>query len=406
MIIVYKMKIFGYEIRKSEKQEPCCGDSDALLFGRLNLNNFSAMNLSTVFRCVDLISDSLAGLPIRVVRNSNDCKTEVKNHPLCYVLKSGIYNNITPYNFMKLLIQSVLLKGNGFARIHRASDGTVTGLQFIESGDVQIHYDPRRQKSLYYTCTLVQNKKIEPCDMIHLRKYSMDGVNGKSILHFAARTITLAQNGENQANKIFSSGCNLSGVLKVESTLTENQRTNIRESWNKSMTDGGDGLAILQGNMSYQPIQISPEDAQLLGSRLFQVQEICRWFGINPVLIGDLSHSSYGSLEAAQQEFLLHTLLPYINMIEEEFTAKLFKPSEYGLQINLDEAAILRTDKTALATYYKTLLDTGVLCINEVRKEMGYNEIEGGDKHLIAYTDVNQNTINSDSNKNNKEDGE
>lgn len=395
------MKIFGYELRKASNENKSCCDSDPLLFGTFR-QEYSAMNLSTVFRCVDLISDSIAGLPIRIIKDNGDCKNELSNHPLNIVFSAGLANNLTVYHFMKLLIQSVLLKGNGYALIERASDGTVTGLKFLESGDVQIHYDKQRLNSLYYTCTLIQNKKIEPCNMIHLRKYSNDGVNGVSILSYAGRSIKISQAGENQAKRFYSSGCNLSGVLSVQANLNEDQRKGIHESWNKSMTEGGDGLAVLQGNMSYQPITISPEDAQLLGSRLFQVDELCRFFGVNPVLIGELSHSSYGSLESAQQEFLLHCLLPYINMVEQEFTKKLFKPSEYGLKINLDETAILRTDKTALATYYKTLLDTGILCVNEVRKELGYNEIEGGDKHIIAYTDINQNTINTKP----KEDGE
>lgn len=395
------MKIFGYELRKASNENKSCCDSDPLLFGTFR-QEYSAMNLSTVFRCVDLISDSIAGLPIRIIKDNGDCKNELSNHPLNIVFSAGLANNLTVYHFMKLLIQSVLLKGNGFALIERANDGTVTGLKFLESGDVQIHYDRQRKNSLYYTCTLIQNKKIEPCNMIHLRKYSNDGVNGVSILSYAGRSIKISQAGENQAKRFYSSGCNLSGVLSVQANLNEDQRKGIHESWNKSMTEGGDGLAVLQGNMSYQPITISPEDAQLLGSRLFQVDELCRFFGVNPVLIGELSHSSYGSLESAQQEFLLHCLLPYINMVEQEFTKKLFKPSEYGLKINLDETAILRTDKTALATYYKTLLDTGILCVNEVRKELGYNEIEGGDKHIIAFTDINQNTINTKP----KEDGE
>lgn len=395
------MKLFGYELRKASNEKKSCCDSDPLLFGTFR-QEYSAMNLSTVFRCVDLISDSIAGLPIRIIKDNGDCKNELSNHPLNIVFSAGLANNLTVYHFMKLLIQSVLLKGNGFALIERASDGTVTGLKFLESGDVQIHYDKQRVNSLYYTCTLIQNKKIEPCNMIHLRKYSNDGVNGVSILSYAGRSIKISQAGENQAKRFYSSGCNLSGVLSVQANLNEDQRKGIHESWNKSMTEGGDGLAVLQGNMSYQPITISPEDAQLLGSRLFQVDELCRFFGVNPVLIGELSHSSYGSLESAQQEFLLHCLQPYINMVEQEFTKKLFKPSEYGLKINLDETAILRTDKTALATYYKTLLDTGILCVNEVRKELGYNEIEGGDKHIIAYTDINQNTINTKP----KEDGE
>lgn len=392
------MKIFGREISfrsKTEENISCSSNSDALLFGNLLGQQYSAMNLSTVFRCVDLISDSIAVIPVKVVKEvSNGCKNELPNHSLNTVFSKSISNNLSLYQFLKMLVRSVLLKGNGYALIERAQDGTVTGLRFVESDDVQIHYDKCRKNALFYTCTLIQNKKIEPCNIIHLRKHTLDGINGRSILSFADRTIRLAQAGEQQATNIFNSGCNLAGVLKVNSTLTKEQRQNIHESWQKSMTNGGSGLAVLQGNMDYQPIQISPEDAQLLASRLFQVDEICRFFGINPVLIGELSNSSYNTLEAAQQEFLLHCLLPYIVMIEQEFTAKLFKPSERGLRVNLVEAAILRTDKTALASYYKTLLDTGVLCLNEVRKELGYNEIEGGDKHLIAYTDINQNTIN------------
>lgn len=385
------MKIFGYELRKANNEKKSCCDSDPLLFGTFR-QEYSAMNLSTVFRCVDLISDSIAGLPIRIIKDNGDCKNELSNHPLNIVFSAGLSNNLTVYHFMKLLIQSVLLKGNGFALIERANDGTVTGLKFLESGDVQIHYDKQRQNSLFYTCTLIQNKKIEPCNMIHLRKYSNDGVNGISILSYAGRSIKISQAGENQAKRFYSSGCNLSGVLSVQANLNEDQRKGIHESWNKSMTEGGDGLAVLQGNMSYQPITISPEDAQLLGSRLFQVDELCRFFGVNPVLIGELSHSSYGSLESAQQEFLLHCLLPYINMVEQEFTKKLFKPSEYGLKINLDETAILRTDKTALATYYKTLLDTGVMCIDEVREALGMNPI-GATEHIRPFTKISDNTL-------------
>jgi len=401
------MRFLGLEIRKYSDESKCCCDNDALLFGQMN-STHSAMSLSAVFRCTDLISDSIASLPIRVIEEKEDCKNTLDSHSLNTVFSSGIRNDLTKFHFLKLLIQSVLLKGNGFALIERAPDGTVVGLRFLEADDVSIIYQKERKSSLYYTCTLIPNKKIEPCNMIHLRKYSIDGVNGKSVISYANRTIKLSQSGENQAIKIFNSGCNLAGVLTVQSTLTEQQRKAIHESWNKSMTDGGNGLAVLQGNMAYQPIQISPEDAQLLGSRLFQIDEICRFFGVNPVLIGELSHSSYGSLEAAQQEFLLHTLLPYIIMIEEEFTAKLFKPSEQGYRINLDETAILRTDKTALATYYKTLLDTGVLCIDEVRKELGYNAI-GATEHIRPFTKISDNTLGTkieDIKNKNKQDGE
>lgn len=151
--------------------------------------------------------------------------------------------------------------------------------------------------------------------------------------------------------------------------------------------------------MSYQPIQLNATDSQMLESRQYNVQDIARFFGISPVLLGDLSHNSYSTIEAVQQQFLLHTLQPYITMIEEEFTKKLFSNSESNLEINLDETVVLRTDKTAQANYYSTLLDKGILSINEVRKELGYSEIEGGDKHTISYTKIEDNIIDEKPNK-------
>ena len=149
----------------------------------------------------------------------------------------------------------------------------------------------------------------------------------------------------------------------------------------------------MQGNMSYTPIQINASDAQMLESRQYNVQDIARFFGISPILLGDLSHSGYGAIEAMQQQFLLHTLQPYIVLIEQEFSRKLLSPSESNLEVNLDETVLLRTDKTAQADYYQKMLASGILCIDEVRKEMGLSEI-GLTDHVIPYTDVNANKLN------------
>ena len=391
------MKILGFEIRRNKEEkrelEYISCNSQSLPFSSV-YNKYSSRNISAVFRATELISDSIAILPIKVKVTNQNHKEELENHPLNLVFENK-YGLLTRYNFIKLLIQSVILKGNGFAYIDRADDGTVKALRFLEDDDVNIFYKKGKEDSLYYTCNYIKGK-IEPINMIHLIKNSDDGVNGISLLSYASRSIKVANSTENSANNFFESGCNLSGVLTVQGQLTDKQKNDIRTSWNSAYTNGGSGLAILQGNMEYKPIQLSASDSQLLESRSYNVQDIARFFGINPILLGDLSHSSYSTLEAAQQEFLLHTLQPYIIMVEEEFTRKLTKPSERNIVINLDETAILKTDKAALANYYGTLLQNGVLCVNEVRKELGFSPIDGGDKHLIAYSDINQNTINSD----------
>lgn len=358
-------------------------------------NKYSAMNISAVYRAVEIISDSVAMLPIKIKQIDEQHSETMNEHPLNIVFQK---NMLSKYNLIKLLIQSVMLRGNGFAYIHRGSDGTAIGLQFLQPEDVNIFYKKEKQE-LYYTCNIISKKKIEPCNMIHLVKNTYDGVNGVSVLSYANRSIQLASNTENSANSFFTNGCNLSGVLTVQGQLNDKQRNDIRTSWNQAYANGGNGLAILQGNMAYQPIQLNAADSQMLESRQFNVEDIARFFGISPILLGDLSHASYNSIEALQQMFLLHTLQPYITLCEEEFTRKLFKPSEKNLVVNFDETAMLKTDKEKLANYYAKLLEKGVLCVNEVRKEMGYSEIEGGDKHLIAYTKIEDNVINS-----NKED--
>lgn len=385
------MKIFGYNITKEKRNaapvQPVTF-GEALTFGGI-YNGYAAMNVSAVYRAVELISDSIASLPIYITSRSDK---ELTGHNLNYIFKNMV---MTRYNFMKLLVQSVLLKGNGFAYIERADDGTVTDLHFIESGDVVVNWD-KYTRTLYYQVNVLKGRtvKVEPCNIIHLVKNSYDGINGVSVLSFASRAVKLANNTENSANSFFTNGCNLAGVLTVQGQLSDKQRSDIRSAWTQAYSNGGNGLAVLQGNMEYKPIQLSAADSQLLESRKYNVSDIARFFGISPVLLGDLSNSSYNTLEAAQNEFLLHTLNPYITLIEEEFTRKLFKPSEQGMKVKLDENAIMKTDKAAQADYYGKLIEKGVLSVNEVRQELGYSEIDGGDKHFVAFTNIAQNTLN------------
>lgn len=390
-----KWNIFKKEEKRNGEINYVSQYSDALNFTNL-VNKYSALNISSVYRATEIISDAIAVLPIVVKMQDKTHKSEI-NHSLNVVFKNEL-GGLTKYNFMKLLIQSVILKGNGFAYIERNEDGSVKALRFLQSSDVIINYD-KIKNTLTYSIPIISKRRIEPINIIHLRKNTYDGVNGISVISYGVRSIANANNTENSANSFFTKGCNLAGVLTVQGQLNEQQRKDIRSSWNNAYSDGGNGLAILQGNMQYQPIQLNASDSQLIESRVFNVTDIARFFGISPVLLGDLTHSSYSTIEATQNQFLLHTLMPYIEMVEEEFTNKLLKPSEYNFSIDLDEKALMKTDKTQQASYYATMLDKGILCVNEVRKELGYSEIEGGDRHIIPYTKIQDNTINNKQNQ-------
>ena len=405
------MKFFGNGLGwngnqpKEEKRELNyigCSASGALpFFG--NSNQYSAMNLSAVYRAVELISNSIATLPIKILISDESGKNEADKHPLNYVFSDRNTDNIiSKFTLFKLLVQSVLLRGNGFALIERNGDRVVT-LRYLEPNDVQIVYD-KVKNTLYYDVPIIK-KHVEPKDMLHFVMFSYDGVKGLSVLQNAARSLSIAHSSENAAKGFFDNGMMINGILKVQGPVSKEQREDLRTAWNETYTANGSGIAVLQGNMDYQTIQLSNKESQMLESRQFSVTDIARFFGVSPVLLGDLTKTSYSTLEAVQNDFLVHTLQPYITMIENELNRKLLKKSESNLSITLETNEILRTDKAAQSSYYSTLINSGVMTINEVRKELGYNGIgEDGDKNIIPFSDIQQNTINN--NKNIKQDEE
>lgn len=392
------MNIFNIFRRKDNKRdtEERSYYTDALTFNAYSSYNSSyAMRLSAVYRAVQLISDSIAMLPVSISLLQNGYKTVDTSNKLNYILNCSPNNLMTRYTFVKNLITDVLLQGNGFAYIIRDEKGNCTGLDYIKATDVTIHYN-ELSKELFYTATGYRNK-IEPCNIIHLLRYSTNGVEGISVIKNAITTLQLSTDIDNQAANFFKSGCSLNGILKVNSTLTEQQRQQIKSSWNTTYNGNGGGLAVIQGNMDYQQISVNAADAQLLESRNYQISDIARFFGISPILLGDLSKTSYSTLEQTQLQFLSQTLQPYITMLELEFTRKIFRPSQEGkFFVDWDEKALLRTDKTTVANYYVTLLQNGIMTANEIRKEMGLSEIEGGDTTVMQAQYLSQQAINNE----------
>ena len=143
-------------------------------------------------------------------------------------------------------------------------------------------------------------------------------------------------------------------------------------------------MAVLEGNMDFQPITVNPSDAQLLETREFNVIDICRFFGVSPVKAFDLSKSSYSTVEATQLAFLTDTLAPLLEKIELEFERKLYKPSEReNIEVRFNTEVLLRADKASLASYYNTLFQIGVITPNEIRKVLDLPAIENGDKSFV-----------------------
>lgn len=345
--------------------------------------------LSSFFASLEIISNTLAVVPIHV-RNINDGSINY-SHPINLIWNSGL---ISKFTLIKQLVWDMLLTGDGLAYIKRASDGTPIELVYRPAGTMQIMYNDQTRQ-LYYLDPAISKKKIEPINVLHFIKNSKNGVNGLGIPKFAIKATDLAKATDKTATDFFENGANVNGILKSSKPLTSQQKMDIRNSWNTIHGNNkGGGIAVLSGELEYTPVGQNSTDSQMLESREFNITEIARFFTISPTLIGDLSHTQYGSVEAAQADFIAHTLLPLISMIQDEMNKKLIKPSEQSsIYIDLDEDHIYLSDKSSTANYLSTLTNAGIMTINEARHIIGLQPVEGGDENRIPFSDVNQNVI-------------
>lgn len=372
--------------------------------GGLGLSNLTlgaqipSISLSAVFAAIEIISNSVAELPINVKTREDDKTGLIKVHPIYDALNNGL---MTKFMLIKMLVTDMLLYGNGIAYIAREMDGTPKSIIYCPYGTYNIMYNANT-RALSYKISSIRKGQIEPIDVIHLVKNSKNGVEGIGVLYYASHTLDLAKATEKAAQDYFSSGCHVAGILSTTAPrLTREQRETIRDAWNQAHGNKGTGMAILENGMQYSPVAANSKESQLLETRLFNLNDIARFFSISPVLLGDLSHSSYSTIEASLLEFVTHTLFPYITLIENEFTRKLIKPSEKNLFIDLDENYIVKSDKQSQANYLSTLVGKGIMTINEARHQLGLNPMEGGDDLIIPFTNINDNKIN---NKNTEED--
>lgn len=345
-----------------------------------------SMLLSTVYRCVEVISDSVAQLPLEPYKmDSQGYKIKFTSHPTYKLLNKEPNPRMTRFDFIKVLIVSTLLKGNGYAYIERDGKGDAQGLHFIPAELVTVNRPKSLKESVSYSIAGLGT--VESCNMIHIKNFSYDGIEGVSTLRHARNTLGLSTDAEAHAAGFFKGGANLAGILKSTSNLNNQQKSELKRSWQMAFspsTGTPNGVAVLEGNLSFEPITVNPTDAQLLETRQFNVVDICRFFGVSPVKAFDLSKSSYSTVEATNLSFLTETLSPLLEKIELEFERKLYKPSEKdSIDVRFDTATLLRADKQSLANYYQTLFNIGVVSPNDIRKQLDMEAIEGGDNTFV-----------------------
>jgi len=361
----------------------------------------SAMQMTAVYCCVRILSEAVASLPLQFYRYTDDGgKEKAVDHPLYFLLHDEPNPEMTSFIFRETLMTHLLLWGNAYSQIIRNGKGEVVVLYPLMPDRMKVDRDEHGR--LYYEYTVYDsddvdgrkgtNKvgrtvRLQPHDVLHIPGLGFDGLVGYSPIAMAKNAIGLAIATEEYGSKFFANGAAPSGVLEHPGTIKDPSK--VRESW--QATFGGSGnankIAVLEEGMKYTPISISPEQAQFLETRKFQIDEIARIFRVPPHMIGDLEKSSFNNIEQQSLEFVKYTLDPWVSRWEQAMVRALLTPDEkkkYFFKFNVD--GLLRGDYQSRMNGYATARQNGWMSANDIRELENLDRIpaeQGGDLYLI-----------------------
>ena len=360
-----------------------------------NVNERSAMQLTAVYACVRILAEGVAGLPLHLYKcGKNGSREKAVDHPLYFLLHDEPNPEMTSFVFRETLMTHLLLYGNCYCQIIRDGRGQVTALYPLMPNQMSVDRDEKGQ--LYYTYLRSSEEAdtmkkgtvyLLPEDVLHIPALGFDGLVGYSPIAMAKNSIGMGLACEEYGAKFFANGAAPSGVLEHPGTIKD--ITRLRESWNAIYggSKNAGKVAILEEGMHYSPISISPNEAQFLETRKFQVDEIARIFHVPPHMIGDLERSTFSNIEQQSLEFVKYTLNPWVCRWEQALTRSLLSPKEkreYCIKFNVD--GLLRGDYQSRMNGYAVGRQNGWMSANDIRELENMDKIseeQGGDLYLV-----------------------
>lgn len=343
-----------------------------------------SLQISAVWACVRLLSETISTLPLKVYEKKNDgSRAEASKKDVYSVLCVEPNKIQTPSKMIEFLVASMSMTGNAFFEKKMLGERLIALLPIQPSAVTCI--DQLDSGKYQYTINQNGKQRILMEDAIwHVRGFGLDGILGLSAIEKGKNVIGAAMASSESSSNFFKSGMSASGFVKYDMVLNKEQRDLYRESLEKFTGSKNSGkVMILEKGMDYQGISIDPAAAQLLETRGYDVEEICRLFKVPPTLIGYMSKQSSwaSSLEALNQQFLTYTLLPILRNIEQSITKSLINPRDRGtFYAEFNYEGFLRADVSKRAAYYATMLDHGAMNRDEVRKKENLPPMsEGGD---------------------------
>lgn len=356
----------------------------------VEVNEDSAMQLSAVWACVRLLSETVASLPVNVYRKTQKGRELAPDHWLSLLMARKPNRYQTKVEFFETLMLNLALHGNAYAKITKVG-GQIRSLLPLMASQIETKLLP--DGSVVHLYHADGNVDVLSAESVwHVKLYG-NGIVGKSPLAFGRNMFGIAQAAEQSVGKIYANGGKPSGVLSFDRLLTKEQRASVRENFATLTTGTDDRLLVIEQGMKFDAVSMSPQDIELLASRKHQIDEIARWFGVPSILINQNEGSTTLGSSTAEiiSGFYKLNLRPYLERIEASVKTWLFTPDEANqYEFEFDFEGLLRSDLKSRLEGYRTAVAGTILTPNEVRRIEGWPRVEGGD---VLLSQVNMTPI-------------
>lgn len=336
----------------------------------------AALQISAVFACVEILAQTISTLPLYVYRDKGGVRVPDKMSRLWLLLHESPNRWMTPSEFLSAMVVNRMLRGNAYALIERDSAGEPIALAPLSPDQMEVSVVEGGEVYVYYQDGDIT--ALAPENVIHWKGLG-NGFLGLSKLDFMRATTNEAIRAQDNANSLYGKGSKPTGVLQTDSKLSAEQVTALMTRFQTSMTSSGGGLIIADRGLKYSQMSLSPADAQLLETRRFTIEEICRWFGVPGVLVGTTGQTTWGSgIEQIVSGFHKFTIGPLCKQLEQVLERRLKNYEPITIEFKMD--GLLRTDPASRANFYSTMSQNGAMTRNEIRRLENLPPVEGGDE--------------------------
>lgn len=353
----------------------------------------TVLKLSAAWACVRLIAETLATLPLSMFERTSSGKRPAPQHWLHFIIHDQPNTDSTAAVFWEAVVAGMLLSDG--ARVEKMMvGGQIVGLRFLARHRLTCTRDSAGRKVYSYAEDGGRQRQIPNDRIWYIPGFSIDGVNGVSAIRYGVDVFGAAIAADKTASKTFRNGLMRTLYYKAATWLTNEQREIFKDNVQGSIER--DETPLLEGGTDVSALGINPTDAQLLESRAFSVEEVCRWFRVPPFMVGHSEKStSWGTgIEQQMIGFLTFTLGPWIRRLEQAITKDLLSPAErlrYYPKFAVE--GLLRADSAARAAFYTAMVNNGVLTRDEVR-QLEDREPMGGNAAVLTVQSA-MTTLNS-----------